>query len=116
MLVGSGACINTNKLTCIIHAPPPPPPPPPQKNFPPSAGVETATLKWGGGGGGANSTIARCRRQCIVVCSGNESAQSVEKSSPSFFSNQDGLSWHLHALHCKLETPAPKKRGDIVIS
>ena len=32
----------------------------------------------GGGGGGANSTIARCRR-CVV---------------PSFFSYQNGLSWH----------------------
>ena len=33
--------------------------------------------------------------------------------SPSLFSYQDGLSWHLRALYCKLETPAPKKQGDI---
>jgi len=23
--------------------------------------------------------------------------------SPSFFTYQDGLSWHLHALHCKFQ-------------
>ena len=36
-------------------------------------GAETATKSKG-----ANSTIARCQRQCIEVCSGDQSAQSAE--------------------------------------
>ena len=73
-------------------------------NFHPAdgSGAETATKKWGGGGGGgggANSTIARCRRQCTEARSADQSARSAENFSPSFFSYQDGLSWHLRALY-----------------
>ena len=47
----------------------------------------------------AHSIIACCQRQCIEVCSANQSAQSAEKKiSPSSFSYQGGLSWHLCAL------------------
>ena len=63
--------------------------------------------------GGVNSTIVRCRRQCIEMRSADQSARSAEKCFAFIFSYQNGLSWHLRALHCKLETPAPKKRGDI---
>ena len=47
-----------------------------------ATGAETDTKKCGGGGGGggggANSTIARCQRQCIEACSADQSAQSAE--------------------------------------
>ena len=39
----------------------------------------------------------------MEVCSGDQSAQSAEKFLPSLFTSQDGLSWHLHALHCKFQ-------------
>ena len=38
-----------------------------------NSGAETATKS-----GGANRTIARCRRQCIEVCSADQSARSAE--------------------------------------
>ena len=57
------------------------------------SGAETATKKWG-----TNSTIAR---QWIEARSIDQSAQSTE----IFFAfYQDGLSWHLRALHYKLAT------------
>ena len=39
-----------------------------------TAGAETATKKWGD-----NSTIVRCRRQCIEVRSADQSARSAKK-------------------------------------
>jgi len=38
------------------------------------------------------------------VCSSDSSAQSAKKKKklPSFFTFQDGLSWHIHALHSYL--------------
>ena len=35
--------------------------------------------KGGGGGGGGALYIKRCRRQCIEVCSADQSARSVDK-------------------------------------
>ena len=69
------------------------------------SGVETATKKWGGGGGGGghNCTLPKVEYGRLH---GNVFA----------FIYQDGLSWHLRALHCTLEMPAPKKLGDIAIS
>ena len=55
--------------------------------------METATIK----GGGANSTIARCRRQCVEVRIADQSAQSAEK----FFAFIFQLSgWALMAPSC----------------
>ena len=51
-------------------------------------------LGGGGGGGGGARNITRCRRQCIHF-------------SPSFFSYQDGLSWHLRAFALQI----PDVRG-----
>ena len=58
----------------------------------------------GGGGGGGGELIykTRCRRQCIEARSVDQSARSVENFiRPSFISDQDELSWHFRALHCK---------------
>jgi len=45
----------------------------------------------------------------IDMHSANQSTQSMEKNfSPSFFSYQDGLSWHLRALYCCTKINAVK--------
>ena len=51
----------------------------------------------------ATTSYRNCtlRRHCLEVHTVNHSARSTEKISPSIFSFQDGLCWHLHTLHCK---------------
>ena len=67
--------------------------------------------------GGANSTIVCCRRQCIEARSADQSGRSVENFFAFIFQlSEMGSRRHLRALHCKLETPAPKKQGDIAVS
>ena len=47
--------------------------------------------------------IPRCHAEgSAEVRSFDQSARSVGKKSLSFFTFQDGLSWHVHALHCYL--------------
>ena len=47
--------------------------------------------------------IPRCHAEgSAEVRSFDQSARSVGIKSPSFFTFQDGLSWHIHALHCYL--------------
>ena len=65
----------------------------------------------GGGGGGGAPYIKRCGRQCIEALI--SLCEARKKFSPSFFTSQDGLSWHLCALHCKfqirgLQVPWPR--------
>ena len=39
-------------------------------------------------------------QRCVVMISLREAWKTI---SPLFFSYQDGLSWHLRALHCKFQ-------------
>ena len=66
-----------------------------QQNDGQDSGADTGFVK-----GGA---ITHYRRQCIEVCSADQSARSAEIFFASFFTSQDGLSWHLHALHYKFQ-------------
>ena len=64
---------------------------------------------------GALYYIKRCRRQCIEARSADQSARSRGKFfSPSFFTSQNGLSWHLRALHCKFQDCRSQGRHELL--